>query len=244
MSKERIDRLLASRGLFENSGQAARAVMAGKVRIGGQVADKPGTRVPVDATISVDAPARFASRGGWKLEAALERFGVNPAGRVCIDIGASTGGFTDCLLQHGAEFVHAVDVGKGLLDWRLRSDARVSCREGINARFLKDSVFDPAPQIAVGDVSFISLTRILPPVFEVLPPGADLIFLIKPQFEAPKDADIPGGVVRDPAMRRAGVQKIRQCVESLGHEWISEMESPVPGRDGNIEHLAHLRARG
>ena len=244
VKKQRIDSLLASRGFFETSALAARAVMAGKVRVEDRLVDKPGTLVSEEAALTVDVPAKFASRGGLKLEAALDRFGVSPAGRVCLDIGASTGGFTDCLLQSGAMFVHAVDVGKGLLDWRLRNDARVLSHEGVNARFLESSVFDPVPQMAVGDVSFISLTQILPPVFEILPAGSDLVFLIKPQFEAPKNAEMPGGVVRDPELRKSCVQKIRRCVESLGHQWIDEMESPVPGRDGNIEHLAHLRSRG
>lgn len=242
--KQRIDSLLVSRGFFETSALAERAVMAGKVRVGDRLVDKPGTLVPEEAALAVDVPAKFASRGGLKLEAALDRFDVSPEGKVCLDIGASTGGFTDCLLQRGASFVHAVDVGKGLLDWRLRNDARVRSHEGLNARFLGSSVFDPPPRMAVGDVSFISLTQILPPVFEILPAGADLVFLIKPQFEAPKDADIPGGVVRDPELRKFCIQKIRTCVESLGHRWIDEMESPVPGRDGNIEHLAHLRSQG
>jgi 23S rRNA (cytidine1920-2'-O)/16S rRNA (cytidine1409-2'-O)-methyltransferase len=242
--RERIDRLLVARGIFETADLAARAVMAGKVRLGSRMVDKPGAVVPIDAEISVEQPAKFASRGGFKLEAALDRFGIDPAGRVCLDIGSSTGGFTDCLLQRGAAFVHAVDVGKGLLDWRLRADPRVATHEGVNARFLADCRFDPPPQMAVGDVSFISLEQILPPVFVALPPGADMVFLIKPQFEAPKGSDIPGGVVRDPELRRACVEKIRRCVESLGHQWLGDMESPVAGRDGNIEHLAHLRMRG
>lgn len=242
--RERLDRLLAARGHFENEGLAARAVMAGKVSQSGKILDKPGALLPADAELCVEAPARFVGRGGFKLEAALERFAVDPAGRVCLDIGASTGGFTDCLLQRGAAFVHAVDAGRGQLDWRLRGDPRVACREGVNARFLGEVPLEPPPQMAVGDVSFISLVQILPPVFAALPPGADLVFLIKPQFEVPKDTPIPGGVVRDPALRAACVEKVRRCAEALGHAWVADMESPVAGRDGNIEHLAHMRAAG
>jgi 23S rRNA (cytidine1920-2'-O)/16S rRNA (cytidine1409-2'-O)-methyltransferase len=242
--RERLDRLLAGRGFFENQDLAARAVMAGKVSHSGKILDKPGALIPADAELSLEAAPKFVGRGGFKLEAALDRFGIDPAGRVCLDIGASTGGFTDCLLQRGASFVHAVDVGRGQLDWRLRGDARVAGHEGVNARFLGSVPFEPAPQMAVGDVSFISLVQILPPVFEKLPPGADLVFLIKPQFEVPKDTPIPGGVVRDAGLRTACVGKVKRCVLELGHTWVADMESPVAGRDGNIEHLAHMRAAG
>jgi 23S rRNA (cytidine1920-2'-O)/16S rRNA (cytidine1409-2'-O)-methyltransferase len=242
--KKRLDAALVERGFFETLDQAARSVMAGQVYIKGQLVTKAGTPVAPDADISLAAREKYVGRGGLKLEAALDHFAINPAGLVCVDIGASTGGFTDCLLQRGAACVYAVDVGHSQLHWRLRADPRVLCREGFNARFLEPGDLLPPPVLAVGDVSFISLTAILPAVFKILPEGSDAVFLIKPQFEAPKGSLPPGGVVRDEAMRLACIEKIRSFVEQSGQQWLGHIPSPITGHDGNVEYLAHLRRVG
>lgn len=239
--KLRLDAALLAGGFFETVEKAARAVMAGEVFVDGQAVSKPGTPVARDAALTLAARDKFVGRGGLKLEAALDHFGVSPAGLVAADIGASTGGFTDCLLQRGSIMVHAVDVGRGQLHWRLRQDPRVRIREGVNARFLMPEDLSPQPSLAVGDVSFISLTVILPAVFRLLPPSADAIFLIKPQFEAPRGSVAPGGVLRNDDLRRACVQKIRDFTERTGHVWIGHIESPITGRDGNVEYLAHMK---
>jgi 23S rRNA (cytidine1920-2'-O)/16S rRNA (cytidine1409-2'-O)-methyltransferase len=242
--KKRIDAALVERGFFETLDQAARAVMAGQVYIKGQPVTKAGTPIASDADISLAVREKYVGRGGLKLEAALDHFSIDPAGLVCVDIGASTGGFTDCLLQRGAACVHAVDVGHSQLHWRLRADPRVICREGFNARFLEPGDLLPPPALAVGDVSFISLTAILPAVFKILPEGSDAVFLIKPQFEAPKGSLPPGGVVRDDSVRLACVEKIRSFVEQSGQQWLGHIPSPITGHDGNVEYLAHLRRAG
>lgn len=218
--------------------------MAGQVYIKGQPVSKPGTPVVPDADISLAAREKYVGRGGFKLEAALDHFAIDPSGLVCVDIGASTGGFTDCLLQRGARLVHAVDVGHSQFHWRLRVDPRVICREGFNARFLAPGDLSPSPELAVGDVSFISLTVILPAVFSVLPEGSDAVFLIKPQFEAPKGSLPPGGVVRDAAVRLACVEKIQNFVEESGQQWLGYIPSPLTGHDGNVEYLAHIKKVG
>jgi 23S rRNA (cytidine1920-2'-O)/16S rRNA (cytidine1409-2'-O)-methyltransferase len=244
VGKKRLDAALVERGFFPNSDQAARAVMAGQVYIKGQPVSKPGTPVAPDSDISLAAKEKYVGRGGLKLEAALDHFHIDPSELVCVDIGASTGGFTDCLLQRGASLVHAVDVGHSQLHWRLRGDSRVLCREGFNARFLEPSDLSPPPVLAVGDVSFISLTAILPAVFKVLPEGSDAVFLIKPQFEAPKGSLPPGGVIRDDAMRLACVEKIRNFVEQSGQQWLGCIPSPITGHDGNVEYLTHIKRVG
>ena len=239
--KQRLDEALASAGIFDSVDTARRAVMAGLVLLNGSSATKPGTPVRSDDILSLVKKERFVGRGGFKLEAGLEKFGVDPAGRICLDIGASTGGFTDCLLQRGAVRVFAVDVGHGQLDWKLRNDPRVESREGMNARFLSHEDFHPMPTLAVGDVSFISLTLILPAVFCSLQTGGDLVFLIKPQFEAPRESVERGGIVRDESVRRACVEKIRSFVVEAGHQWFGDIVSPITGRDGNVEYLFHAR---
>lgn len=218
--------------------------MAGRVHIKGQPVSKPGTPVVPDADISLVAREKYVGRGGFKLEAALDHFGIDLSGLVCVDIGASTGGFTDCLLQRGASLVHAVDVGHSQLHWRLRADPRVICREGFNARFLAPGDLWPSPELAVGDVSFISLTVILPAVFGVLPEGSNAVILIKPQFEVPKGSLPPGGVVRDDSVRLACVEKIQNFVEESGQQWLGFIPSPITGHDGNVEYLAYLRRVG
>lgn len=239
--KQRLDEALADAGLFESTELARRAVMAGMVLLNGAPAAKPGTAVRGDDVFSLVKKERFVGRGGFKLEGALERFGIDPSRRICVDVGASTGGFTDCLLQRGAARVFAVDVGRNQLDWRLRNDPRVDSREGVNARFLDPGDFQPLPTLAVGDVSFISLTLVLPAVFSVLQPSGDLVFLIKPQFEAARESVEPGGIVRDESVRRACVEKIRLFVEKAGHLWLGDMVSPITGREGNVEYLFHAR---
>lgn len=239
--KQRLDCLLAARGLFDTREKARRAIMAGEVRVGELLVDKPGTRVADDADITVKTASRYVGRGGLKLEAALRHFAIDPAGMVCLDIGASTGGFTDCLLQHGAAKVHAIDVGHGQLDWRIRSDPRVIVREKLNARHLtRADVPDPVG-LCVIDVSFISLTLILPPAFELLTPEGVIVSLIKPQFELGR-ADVGrGGIVREPELHARAVRKIEDFVRSLSKKWRGVIESPVPGMEGNKEFLACLR---
>ena len=240
--KDRLGTLLVKAGLAESKEQAQRLVLAGEVRVAGQRATKPGHKVDAAAPLSVDARPRFVSRGGDKLEGAFAAFpGFTVAGKVCLDVGASTGGFTDCLLQHGAARVVAVDVGKGQLHWKLRQDPRVTVIEGFNARYLRLSDLPEQPQAGVTDVSFISLKLILPPMTDVLLPGGELLSLIKPQFEAGREK-VPGGVVRDPAVREAVVADIKAFgTASLGLEWRGCVESPLRGPEGNVEFLAWWR---
>ncbi|MFA7344320.1 MAG: TlyA family RNA methyltransferase [Terrimicrobiaceae bacterium] len=239
--KSRLDVALVERGLFDSREKARRAVMAAQVFVDGRPATKAGTMIPPLAKIELAAKEKFVGRGGHKLEAALEAFQVDPAGRVCADIGASTGGFTDCLLQRGAAKVFAVDVGHGQIDWRLRQDARVDVREGLNARFLQPGDFDPAPTLVVADVSFISLTLIFPAIFALLPPESDMVVLIKPQFELSKAEVGRGGIVREEPLRLRAVEKIRSSINISGHRWVASITSPITGRDGNVEYLAHLK---
>jgi 23S rRNA (cytidine1920-2'-O)/16S rRNA (cytidine1409-2'-O)-methyltransferase len=239
-AKTRIDQLLVTRGLCASREKAQRAIMAGRVTVGGQRAEKPGLQVRSDAHVEVHGGEKYVGRGGFKLEAALDYFEVLVEGKICLDIGASTGGFTDCLLQRGAARVHAIDVGRGQLDWRLRNDSRVIVREGMNARYLTVADIGELAQICVVDVSFISLALILPTAFALLREAADMIVLIKPQFELSPGKVGRGGVVRDPASRAEAVEKIRRFVEEAGKRWLDVIESPLPGREGNIEFLAHL----
>jgi len=241
-AKQRLDQLLVARGYFESREKAQRAIMAGSVKVGEQRADKPGTRVPEDAAIQVKTAERYVGRGGLKMEAALAHFAVDPTGATCLDIGASTGGFTDCLLQHGAARVFAIDVGHSQLDWKIRSDPRVVVREKLNARHLTRTDIPEPIALCVIDVSFISLTLILPPAAALLSNGGVIIPLIKPQFELRKEDVARGGVVRDPALHRRAVEKIRDFVAELpGVLWEGVIESPILGGEGNKEFLACLR---
>jgi 23S rRNA (cytidine1920-2'-O)/16S rRNA (cytidine1409-2'-O)-methyltransferase len=240
--KERLDVLLVRRGLFESRERAQRAVMAGDVTVAGQVAMKCGTTYAEDVLLEVRAPAKYVGRGGFKMEGALDGFGVNPEGWTCLDIGASTGGFTDCLLQRGAARVYAVDVGHSQLDWRIRSHPRVVVKEHLNARHLSDEDVPELMDLVVIDVSFISLTLILGPAFERLRTGGLLIPLIKPQFELRREDVARGGVVRDPVLHARAVERVRAFVAGVsGVVWVAEMESPITGGDGNVEFLALLR---
>lgn len=239
--KSRLDVALVERGLFDSREKARRAIMAAQVFVDGQPATKAGTLILPHAKLELAAKEKFVGRGGYKIEAALDFFQIDPAGRVCADIGASTGGFTDCLLQRGASKVFALDVGHGQLDWRLRQDPRVDVREGVNARYLQPGDLDPPPTLAVADVSFISLTLIFPAIFALLPPESDMVVLIKPQFELSKPEVGRGGIVREEALRLRAVEKIRTFIENSGHRWAGSITSPITGRDGNVEFLAHLK---
>ena len=239
MSRMRLDQMLVDRKLAESREKAQRLIRAGRVRVAGQMATKPGHDFPGDVEIVVSEGERFVSRGGEKLEAAFACFRLEVRGLVCLDVGASTGGFTDCLLQPGAAKVFAVDVGKGQLHWKLRQDPRVTVFDDVNARYMKPDLFPESPEFAVVDVAFISLTNILPAVKAVLRDGSHLVTLIKPQFEAGRELVGKGGVVRDPEIRRQVVEKIHIFgVETLSLEWLGSCESPIQGPAGNLEFLA------
>lgn len=243
MAKARLDVLLAARGLAASRTIAQALILEGKVRVDGQAETKAGRMVPDDACIEVEAPPRFVSRGGEKLEGAFAAFpGWTVDGLVCLDVGSSTGGFTDCLLQHGAARVMAVDVGTNQLAWKLRSDPRVWTRENFNARYMTSADLPERPARAVTDVSFISLALILPPMADVLLPGGEMVSLIKPQFEAGR-GQAPGGVVSDPAVRARVVDDISTFgTQTLGLKLLGVAESPIRGRDkGNVEYLAWWR---
>jgi 23S rRNA (cytidine1920-2'-O)/16S rRNA (cytidine1409-2'-O)-methyltransferase len=242
-AKQRLDLLLVARGLFPSREKAQRAIMAGEVAVGGHTMDKAGTLVPVDAVLEVRAGERYVGRGGLKLEAALRHFAIATEGAVGLDIGASTGGFTDCLLQHGAAKVYAIDVGHSQLAWKIRSDPRVVVREHLNARYLTRAEVPEAVDVCVIDVSFISLTLILPRALECVRAGGVIVALIKPQFELRREQVGRGGVVREPALHEAAVEKIRAFVwESPGLSWEGCIESPILGGEGNKEFLACLRS--
>ncbi len=241
VNKQRLDCLLAARGLFDTREKARRAIMAGEVRVGESLVDKPGTRVAEDAAITVKSARRYVGRGGLKLEAALAYFAIDPSGMTCLDIGASTGGFTDCLLQHGAAKVHAIDVGHGQLDWKIRGDPRVVVREKLNARHLSRSDIPDPIDLCVIDVSFISLTLILPAAFELITPKGVILSLIKPQFELGRDDVGKGGIVRCRQLHDRAVRKIEDFVGGLSKKWCGVIESPIAGAEGNKEFLACLR---
>ncbi len=237
----RLDQHLHEAGHFDSREKAQRAILAGQVTVGGRIADKAGTKVSPESEILITGRDRYVGRGGHKLEGALTGFGIEPTGMSCLDLGSSTGGFTDCLLQHWASHVTAVDVGRGQLAWSLRQDPRVEVREGITARYLNSSDFDRRFDLIVGVLSFISLTKILPAAFELLHREGLMIMLIKPQFELSR-ADVgKGGIVRDPVVRLRAVESIRTWVVNAGHRFDNVIESPLPGTSGNIEFLALLR---
>jgi 23S rRNA (cytidine1920-2'-O)/16S rRNA (cytidine1409-2'-O)-methyltransferase len=244
----RLDHLLVERGLCPTRSKAQAAVLAGQVLVNGQPAGKPGDNLKADARIELAAPERFVSRGGHKLEHALLHFAVPIQGTRAIDLGASTGGFTDCLLQHGATSVHAVDVGHGQLAWKLRQDPRVVVLERTNARELTPAHFAPGAtpfDVVVVDCSFISLRRILPPVPGLLRPGGHILALVKPQFEAGKaEADRGAGVISDPAVHARVLTELEAFVhaELPTLRWLGHVESPLLGPAGNREFLAHITA--
>ena len=240
MEKKRLDQWVVERGLAESREQAQRLIRAGAVRVDGRPADKPGHRIPGDALIERTAEPRFVGRGGEKLEEAFRRFPLDVTGRLCLDVGASTGGFTDAMLQHGAGRVIAIDVGRAQLHPRLAADPRVQVMDRCNARYLTSDRFPEAPSFAAIDVSFISLRLVLPAVKEVLCPGAELVTLIKPQFEAGREEVGRGGVVRDETARQRAVERVRRFgTETLGLRWRAVCRSPLRGPAGNVEFLAH-----
>jgi len=245
MAKTRLDLLLVARGLATSRTAAQALILEGKVRVAGQVETKAGRTVADDAPVDVEAPPRFVSRGGEKLEGAFAAFpGWRVEDHVCLDVGSSTGGFTDCLLQHGARRVMAVDVGTNQLAYKLRVDPRVWVRENFNARYMTEADLPERPTRAVTDVSFISLKLILPPMAAVVRDGGEIVSLIKPQFEAGR-GQAPGGVVSDPAVRARVVEDITAfATGELGLERLGLAESPIRGKDaGNIEYLAWWRKK-
>ena len=252
--KKRLDLLLVERGLAESRTRAQALVLEGKVRVSGQVETKASRQVDEEAAVEVEKPPRFVSRGGEKLAGAFDLWGnvsaslapgsrkLSAEGRVCLDVGSSTGGFTDCLLQNGASRVMAVDVGTNQLAYKLRSDPRVWVRENYNARYMRPEDLPEVPELAVTDVSFISLKLILPPIRDVLAPDGQVVALIKPQFEVGK-GNAPGGLVRDERLRlEARDMIVRFATDELGLELLGLAESPIRGREmGNVEYLSWWR---
>ncbi|HXF63939.1 MAG TPA: TlyA family RNA methyltransferase [Caldilineaceae bacterium] len=242
--KERLDLLLVARGLAESREQARRLIMAGEVLVDEQVSDKPGRMVPVDAAVRVRQPLPYVSRGGQKLAAALAAFHLDVTGLVAVDVGASTGGFTDCLLQHGAARVYAIDVGYGQLAWKLRNDPRVVSLERTNIRHLEALPDGVLADLAVIDASFISLALVLPPTLRLLTPSAQVVALIKPQFEAGKDDVGKGGVVREARVHRRVLEETVALAQSLGLNVAGLIPSPLLGPAGNVEFLIWLQRSG
>ncbi len=243
--KKRLDVLLVERGLSPSREKAKRQIMAGQVYVLGQKEDKAGSLFAEDAPIEVRGPAlRYVSRGGLKLEKALATFPLSMEGRICLDIGASTGGFTDCMLQNGAVKVYAIDVGYGQLDYRLREDPRVVCMEKTNIRYVTPDQLQEAPSFASIDVSFISLTLVLPVAKALLEPEGSLVCLIKPQFEAGREKVGKKGVVRDPAVHREVIEKVGAFAQGIGFVPRGLTFSPVKGPEGNIEYLLYLSGTG
>ncbi len=238
--KQRLDRLLVERGLAATREKAQALIMAGEVLVDGRKAQKPGQAVPLESRIEVLAAPPFVSRGGVKLSAARDHFGIRVAGRICLDVGASTGGFTDCLLQRGAARVHAVDVGSGQLDWKIRNDPRVVVHEKLNARYLRGQDIGEPVDLAVCDVSFISVTLILPAVAPLLQPGGEMVILVKPQFEVGKGQVGKGGIVREPELQEAACRRVDETARRLGFQ-TGIVESPILGAEGNREFLLYAR---
>lgn len=245
-AKERLDVLLLELGYFDSREKAKAAIMAGLVYIGTERVDKAGTKVPRDAAITVKgAPHPYVSRGGLKLEKAIKQFGLNLTDAVMLDIGASTGGFTDCALQHGAAYVYAIDVGYNQLDWSLRQDKRVRVMERTNFRHMtREQMEGPAPGFASIDVSFISLKLILPALAQILQPGGETVALIKPQFEAGREQVGKSGVVRDSAVHASVLREVLTFAHGLGFKLEGLTYSPITGGEGNIEFLAYWRLSG
>ncbi|MGA3044253.1 MAG: TlyA family RNA methyltransferase [Bryobacteraceae bacterium] len=236
--KARLDRLLVERGLAPTREKAQALIMAGAVLVDGRKAAKSGQAVDAGIRVEIAAQPPFVSRGGLKLEAAMAHFGILAAGRICLDTGASTGGFTDCLLQRAAARVHAVDVGAGQLDWKLRNDPRVVVHEKLNARYLRPEDLGELIDLAVCDVSFISATLIVPALTQVLQPAGEMVILVKPQFEAGKGQVGKGGIVREPELHQAACRRVEDAVRRLGFE-TAIIESPILGAGGNREFLLY-----
>lgn len=241
MAKTRLDTLLVEQGYFESRKKAKAVIMSGEVFVNGQRADKPGTAYPNDCTIEVrGGTLKYVSRGGLKLEKALDYFGGNPSGKICMDCGASTGGFTDCMLQRGAAHVYSIDVGYGQLAWSIRNDERVTVMERTNVRYITPDMFPERPTFATIDVSFISLALILPAVSGVLLPGGEVFSLIKPQFEAGREKVGKKGVVREKSTHLEVLENFFVNAETSGFSVQGITWSPIKGPEGNIEFLGHL----
>ncbi len=239
--KARLDRVLVARGLAPTRQQAQALILKGAVQVDGQRRDKAGTLVAAEATVTLtEAPPPYVGRGGVKLAGALDRFGLDPAGTVALDVGASTGGFTDCLLQRGATRVYAVDVGYGQIDWRLRCDPRVVVIERTNIRHMDPARIPEPIDLAVIDVSFIALEKVLPAVRPLLRPGGCIVALVKPQFEVGRRHVGRGGIVRDPALHQAAVDAVRAAAAAIGLRCDGSAASPLPGQKGNLEFFIHL----
>jgi 23S rRNA (cytidine1920-2'-O)/16S rRNA (cytidine1409-2'-O)-methyltransferase len=247
IGKARLDQLLVERGLAASRERARSLILAGRVLVREQKIDKPGTSIPVDAPVRMlgnDLP--YVSRGGLKLEAALNHWQIDVTGRACLDVGASTGGFTDCLLQHGAEHVTAIDTGFGQIDMKLRNDSRVALLERTNARLLKPGSLATSPTrseftLLVIDVAFISATLVLPAVLAAAPSLVEAVILVKPQFEAGREHVGKGGIVRDPEAHQLAVERVAECVRALGWVVVETIPSPITGVEGNREFLLYAR---
>jgi len=241
----RVDKLIVDRGLADSRTRAQALIMAGLVLVDEQRINKPSDIVTVDAVIRVkgsdDPASRYVGRGGLKLEKALQHFSIEVKGLLCLDVGASTGGFTDCLLQHGATRVIALDVGHNQIDWKLRTDARVEVREGVNARNLKPDDFETQFDFVAMDVSFISATKIFPALVSLMKNGSHLVTLIKPQFEVGRGEVGKGGIVRNPEQHQRVIADVNQAAKTNGLEVVGVIESPIRGGDGNLEFLADYR---
>jgi 23S rRNA (cytidine1920-2'-O)/16S rRNA (cytidine1409-2'-O)-methyltransferase len=248
MKRERIDKLLVERGLVESRAKAQAMIMAGVVLVDDQRINKPSELIQPDAQVRIkggdDPTSRYVGRGGIKLEAALREFAIDVNGLYCLDVGASTGGFTDCLLQHGARKVIALDVGHNQIDWRLRNDARVEVREGVNARHLEPKDFEAKFDLVVMDVSFISATKILPAIVPLLIDSGRLAVLIKPQFEVGRGEVGKGGIVRDPEKHARVIEEVNRAATELGLRVKNVIESPIRGAEGNVEFLALYEKTG
>ena len=241
MAKERLDVLLVNRGLAASREKAKAIIMSGSVYVDGQKEDKAGQTFPEEANIEVrGSTLKYVSRGGLKLEKAMECFDVSLSGKICMDVGSSTGGFTDCMLQNGAVKVYAVDVGHGQLDWKLRNDQRVICMEKTNIRYVKPEDIEDRIQFSSIDVSFISLTKVLGPVKELLTDDGEIVCLIKPQFEAGREKVGKHGVVRDASVHKEVIDMVMNYAVSINFEVLNLEFSPVKGPEGNIEYLLHL----
>lgn len=244
MARQRLDLMLVQLGLTPSREQAKRLIMAGEVMVGTEVITKPGWLVRADAELTIKQPPRFVSRGGFKLEGALEHFGIDVNDMIALDVGASTGGFTDCLLQRGAAKVYAYDVGTNQLVWKLRNDPRVVCRENFNVRHMQAGDVPEAVDIIVADVSFISLTLVLPGALQALKSGGQAVVLVKPQFELSREEIGKGGIVREAELHAKACDRIRSFVEQREDlEWRGMVESAIQGTDGNREFLAWFKKR-
>jgi 23S rRNA (cytidine1920-2'-O)/16S rRNA (cytidine1409-2'-O)-methyltransferase len=238
--KQRLDTALVDRQLVETRQKAQALILSGKVRVDGQKADKPGRTVNNETRIEVEQPLKYVSRAGFKLEAALSGFEIGVNGRVCLDIGTSTGGFTDCLLQHGAARVHAVDTGAGQIDWKLRTDTRVILHENVNARYLTFEEIGEIADVITCDVSFISVTLLIPTLAALLAADGNWIILVKPQFEAGRELVGKGGVVHDQGAHRFACDRVTTALQVAGFR-TALMDSPLAGAKGNREFLVHAR---